>query len=278
MTDPLPRAPAIPEPMRILERIDECRDVVTLLVHPVDGELPFARPAQFSMIGRPGIGEVPISISSDLDDRRAHGYTIRRAGAVTGSLVDCDVGDVVIVRGPFGSPWDLDAARGRDVVFVAGGIGIAPLRSAIHTVVRERNRYARVSVLVGSLEPDVILYRSWLESLAHHDVHVSLTVDHHPPGAWNGHVGLVTALISDVVRTPDLVAFVCGPDAMMRATIDTFQKQDVATSDVQVTLERNMHCGCGWCGHCQLGDLLVCRDGPVVTARRLGRQLVVEAL
>ena len=264
----------LPVPYRVVARHVETADVVTLRVQPVVGDLPGFRPAQFSMIGVMGVGEVPISISSACDDRIAHGYTLRRAGAVTNALWDRRVGDVVTVRGPFGRPWDLQRAEGRHAVFVGGGIGIAPLRAAIEELSSNTSTGPRrLSVLVGAATPGDHLYEPWLLDLAERGVEVLRTVDR-TDESWSHAIGFVTDLIAPVVAewtgTVDVSAYVCGPDPMMAATIDTLGRCRVAAADIEVTLERNMQCANGWCGHCQLGPLLVCRDGPVATATELG--------
>jgi anaerobic sulfite reductase subunit B len=261
--------PDIPVPYRVIARHDDTSDVVTLRVQPVSGELPRFRPAQFSMIGVVGVGEVPISLSSAVDDLTAHAFTIRRAGAVTNVLVDSAIGDVVTVRGPFGRPWDLQRADGRRVVFIAGGIGLAPLRAAIDAVVRGGTAHS-VSVLVGSASPEHQIYRPWLRSLRRDGVDVYQTVD--DPGVsmrWDGHVGFVTDLVPHVVQDPNVVVYICGPDPMISATIAALHRAGADLDDIGVTLERNMQCGTGWCGHCQLGPFLLCRDGPVLTATEL---------
>jgi anaerobic sulfite reductase subunit B len=267
--------PDVPVPYRVVDRYEETHDVVTLHVRPLDGALPRFRPAQFSMIGVPGVGEVPISISSACDDRTAHGYTLRRAGAVTNALWERGTGDVVTVRGPFGRPWNLDRIDGRHVVFVAGGIGIAPLRAAVVEVAaRSGGAPGGISVLVGAATPGDHLFRPWYDALVAGGHDVRLAVDRvEPTGRWSHHVGLVTDLIATTVSESDtrtVAAYVCGPDRMMTATIAELCRTGVLPTDIEVTLERNMKCANGWCGHCQLGPLLLCRDGPVATASELG--------
>ncbi len=270
--------PDVPTPWRIVARAVETRDVVTLTVAPLHGTTPSFQPAQFAMIGVGSLGDVPISIASDPANRSTWAFTLRRAGAVTHALADRRVGDVVTVRGPFGVPWNLARTSGRHALVVAGGLGLAPLRSAIlrlvaHTAAREvasDQAPFEVTVLAGARTPHDLLYRAWLEELAE-VARVRTAVDAAPGGFAGSHrIGFVTDLVADHIEDPSVVeAFVCGPDAMMNATIRTLDDLGVTPSQVEVTLERNMQCGTGWCGHCQLGPLLVCCDGPVVTGEHL---------
>jgi NAD(P)H-flavin reductase len=263
-------APDVPVSYRVVARHQDTVDVVTLRVQPVVGPLPPFLPAQFSMIGVAGVGEVPISISSAISDLTAHAFTFRGVGAVTSALCDRTVGDVVTVRGPFGRPWNLERARGRHAVFVGGGVGLAPLRAAIAETARRREA-RRISVLVGATAPEHHLFGAWLDTLANDGVGVRRAVDTMGVStSWDGHVGFVTELIEGVVDGSDVAAYVCGPDPMMSAAIEMFRGLSVEPGDVEVTLERNMQCANGWCGHCQLGPFLVCRDGPVWTASELG--------
>jgi anaerobic sulfite reductase subunit B len=277
--------PDVARSFRVAAKRAETSDVVTLRVEPMHGHLPSFRPAQFSMIGVLGVGEVPISISSRSDDRRGHEYTLRRAGVVTNALADVAVGDVITVRGPFGVPWNLDRCRSRHALFIAGGIGLAPLRAAIEEVAAmPRPDRPRITVLVGARDPANVLSGQWLSELVERGVDVVVTVDGLGDGDaegrdWNGPTGLVTDLIAATIESPALVeAYVCGPDVMMHATIAELRACGVQSGQVEVTLERNMQCANGWCGHCQLGPLLVCRDGPVVRADRLGDLLARSEL
>ena len=281
--------PDVTVPYRVIDRVRETHDVTTLRVRPLDGAPPEFLPAQFSMIGLAGIGDVPVSISSPTSETEAHAYTIRAAGAITHRLCAAEVGDVVTIRGPLGQPWDLDGAVGQHLVFIAGGIGIAPLRAAIEHAMAHAEHYSGVSVLVGAKRPEDMVFRTWLEQLREERNDVRLTVDREDPGGSgsggampgvrrNYRIGLVTDLISSVVDSRDTTAYICGPDAMMAAAIDESTRCGLPADRIQVTLERNMHCGHGTCGHCQLGRLIVCRDGPVVTADRLGNALRIREL
>jgi NAD(P)H-flavin reductase len=236
---------------------------------------PVYRPGQFAMLTAYGVGEVPISLSGRRPDRLVH--TVRAVGAVTRALCAAAPGEVIGVRGPFGTAWDVDAAEGHDVIVVAGGIGIAPLRPVVERILARRSRFGRVAVLLGAREPAELLYRDELDDWAR-EAQVCVTVDRAADG-WSGPVGLVTALIPGAeVEPAAATAFVCGPEMMMRFTAGALIARGVPAERVQVSLERNMRCGAGWCGHCQLGPLLVCRDGPVLTYRTAEPLLRVREL
>lgn len=262
----------------------EGADVATVAVRPTSGEPPPFRPAQFSMLGIPGVGEAPISISSPTSRRDAHEFTVRAVGGVTSRIVEAEVGDVVTVRGPFGRPWDLDAAVGRVALFVGGGIGIAPLRAAIEELLDGSHRHPDVVVAVGALEPAKLVYRDWIESLGDLGGRGELIVDGVPPGTpWSGRRGNVGDLLADLlgagsIDASNVEAYVCGPDPMMVAVRGLLERFGVDRHHVQFTLERNMQCGTGTCGHCQLGPLLVCRDGPVFRADEVDDLLEVPGL
>ena len=265
----------VPRSYRVVSVKTETDDVVTLRVQPVDGRFVPFEPAQYSMIGLAGVGEVPVSVSSSPSDRTAHAFTLRRTGAVTQLLADRVPGDVITVRGPFGRPWDLRPGDVGHRLFVAGGIGLAPLRAAIEVAVGADDR-AAVTVLVGAADARDQIYRPWLDRLVRRNVAVCRAVDEVTPRDPAGlHHGFVTELIDDAVagsgvEPHDTVAFVCGPDPMMRVAVGELVAAGLRPTDIQVTLERNMQCANGWCGHCQLGPILVCRDGPVVDATELG--------
>lgn len=256
----------VPVPYRVAGRRVETADTVTIELTDESGALPAFRAGQFAMLTAYGIGEVPISLSGiDEGDRgsRRLTHTLRSVGAVTAALHDAALGDVVGVRGPFGRGWDLAAARGHDVLVVAGGIGLAPLRPVVSAVLADRAAFGQVSIMIGARAPSELLYAEELRAWAA-DAQVALIVDRPGPG-WNGQVGLVTALLPDAKVDPAATdAFVCGPEVMMRFVARGLVDQGIAAERIQVSLERTMRCGAGWCGHCQLGPLLLCRDGPVL--------------
>jgi NAD(P)H-flavin reductase len=263
--------PMAPVAHEVIDRWDEIHDTFTLVLRPavVSG----FRPGQFNMLYPLGIGESAISISGDPDDAEHLVHTIRRVGAVTEALARLEPGDRVGVRGPFGSWWPVDETDGGDLVFVAGGIGLAPLRPAIYRAGAIRDRFDRVVVVVGARTPGDLLYveemRQWG---ARFEMQVEVTVDS-PDDDWHGPVGVVTRLIPALELDPGrATAMVCGPEIMMRFAADDLVGVGVPEGRVFVSMERNMKCAVGFCGHCQFGPFFVCREGPVFgydTVRRL---------
>lgn len=242
----------------------ETVDAVTLWLAARSGEAFAFQPGQFTMIGVPGRGEVPISISGDPREPDLLQHTVRAVGDASLALTRAAPGDVLLVRGPFGTGWELERAVGGDVLIIAGGIGLAPLRPTLLAALAERDRYRRVVLLVGCRTPDQLLFLEELEQWgAGSDLEVHVTVDAAPSG-WRGRVGLVTGLLAaaavDAARTH---AFLCGPEVMMRLSADAVVERGVAAPAVRLSVERNMKCGVGLCGHCQLREHFVCTDGPV---------------
>ena len=275
------RSPLTPVPYRIVQRRVELNDVVTMSVVPVSagpGESFHFTHGQFNMLTSFGVGEVAISISSAPGEEGPIEHTVRDVGAVTRALCAAPVGSVIGVRGPYGRDWGLgsidDAA---DVVVVAGGIGLAPLRGAIRDLVeRRRSRTGRVFVLVGMRSPAQVLFPDDLEAWRAAGIHVGVAVDVSARG-WNGSVGVVTVLLPQAQFEPvGAVALLCGPEIMMRFVGRQLVEQGIDPSRIRVSLERNMQCGVGLCGHCQLGPLLLCRDGPVVPYGGVADELFME--
>jgi anaerobic sulfite reductase subunit B len=251
-----------PRPFRVARRQRETHDTWTLALEPLDGKPLSGRPGQFMMLYAFGVGDVPISISGDPAGPLVH--TVRAVGAVTETICDAAPGGVIGVRGPFGNGWPVDAAAGNDVVFVAGGIGLAPLRPALYDILSRRGDYGELSLLYGSRTPADLLFDRELEVWRNRsDLQVDVTVDS-VEGDWPGKVGVVPNLVATARFTPaSTIAFVCGPEIMMRFTARALLDRGVPPEHIYVSLERNMQCGLGHCGHCQLGPTLICRDGPV---------------
>ena len=271
-----PSGALAPVPYRVVRRQRELRDTWTLELEPVAGDTIAAAPGQFTMLYAFGIGEVPISVSGGSEGLV---HTVRAVGAVTEAICASQPGSVLGVRGPFGNVWPVAAAAGSDVVIIAGGIGLAPLRPAVYHVLQRRADYGDVALLYGSRTPDDLLYRDELQRLrGRFDLQVDVTVDAAEQD-WRGKVGVVPKLIAGARFDPtSSVALVCGPEIMMHYAARALLERGVAPERIYLSLERNMQCGVGHCGHCQLGPTLICRDGPVYRYDDVERLMRVREL
>lgn len=261
----------VPRPFRVEKVVRDISDTFTLHLRPEEGRraFPFAA-GQFNMLYQFGVGEVPISISGDPGEPDRLIHTIRSVGTVTAGMAALKKGDVVGVRGPFGSAWPVEQAEGSDVLIIAGGIGLAPLRPVIYHVIANRGKFGRLRILYGARTPRDILFRGQLERWSSRlDTFVDVTVDR-ASGDWHGNVGVVTRLIGHGGFDPDnTVAMVCGPEIMIRFTLQALADRGVGNNRIYVSMERNMKCAVGFCGHCQYGGNFVCRDGPVFRFDRI---------
>lgn len=268
-----------PRLLRVTEVTDETRDVRSLRATPIDGEpLPHFIPGQFALWSAFGEGECALSLTGLPGETRSAACTFKRVGRVTSGLRRLDVGDVVGVRGPFGNGFPLAESKrsetpleGHNLLLVAGGIGLAALRSLVGHVLGRRERFGRVTLLVGARTPGDLLYRDHFEGWQQASVSLVLTVD---PGGetpeWHGRVGLVPQVLAELAPSPaETVALVCGPPAMIRFTLMELERLDFPRGSVYTSLEARMKCGVGKCGRCNIGSFYVCRDGPVVTAEQL---------
>jgi anaerobic sulfite reductase subunit B len=273
---PLEVAALTPRPFRVTSRHQETADTWTLALEPVSGPPLESEPGQFTMLYAWGVGEVPISISG-YGSTLVH--TVRDVGAVSHAICFAAPGTVLGVRGPFGNAWPLEEAAGGDLVIVAGGIGLAPLHGAVLHALARRDDYEHVVLLYGSRTPGDLLYRDELLSLAGHaDLALDVTVDAAGP-SWHGNVGVVPKLVESADFDPGrATALVVGPEIMMRYTLEALAARGIPPERVYVSMERNMRCGIGQCGHCQLGPTLICRDGPVYTAAEIGALMEVREL
>ena len=257
--------PMLPRLYRVLRVHHEIAGTVTVDLEPEDGgdTPPFAA-GQFNMLYVFGVGEIPVSISGDPTRYTVLVHTTRAVGMVSRAIVALKPTEVIGVRGPFGNHWPIEQAMGKDIVLLAGGIGLAPLRSAMYQIIAERERYGRVCLLYGARTPEDILYRrECARWRAHFDLEVSITVDR-ATGLWRGSVGVVTRLIPRAPFDPaNTMAFICGPEVMMRYSAAELVKQGVAAEHIFLSMERNMKCAVGLCGHCQYGPHFVCKDGPI---------------
>jgi len=267
----------VPVPFRVGDRRQDTADTWTIALEPVGGGFAVA-PGQFVMVWAFGVGEVPISVSGP-PERPGEPVvlTVRDVGAVTHKICTAEPGSVLGLRGPLGNSWPVEAAEGGDVVVVAGGIGLAPLRPVVlHTLAR-RAQFGAVSVLYGARTPPDLLYTDelsrWSDELA-----VEVTVDA-ADTSWTGRVGVVPKLLEHTEFRPEVAsAFVCGPEVMIHFTVEALRERGLPDERIFLSLERDMRCGVGLCGHCQLGSTLICRDGPVYTQAQVARFMEVREL
>lgn len=257
--------PMLVHPVTIKKVTWETDDTFSLLLDLRELEDSFSfRAGQFNMLYVFGVGEAAISISSDPAKAKHLVHTIHRVGAVTTTLSQMKRGDVIGLRGPFGSFWPLDAAIGKDVCIAAGGIGLAPLRPLLYTLFRKRDSYGRIILLYGARSPLDLLYRVELEEWGKKEgVEVLVTVDR-GDSTWKGHIGVVTTLFGYLeLEARSTIAYVCGPERMMKFTLDELETRGLAPHQIYLSMERNMKCAVGFCGHCQFGPTFICKDGPV---------------
>ena len=282
MIDPI-RVPSalLPRRFRVIENYPELSDVSTLSILPVDGTQTAGQPGQFNMLYAFGVGEIAISISGNPADTDTMLHTIRKVGAVSVALCALREGAMLGLRGPFGTPWPLAEQAGRDLVFIAGGLGLAPLRPAILRALATRTDFRSISLLVGARSPSDLLYPAQLADWAGSGgLRLSLTVDRANPG-WSGMVGVVTTRLERALEgcDPDNVsAMICGPEVMMRHCCLALSDAGVPPSAQWISMERNMKCATGSCGHCQFGPDFVCRDGPIFRWDRVAERLRIREI
>lgn len=270
--------PMVPRIVRVRKRTRDLPGTVTLELVPADdAPLPRYQPGQFTMLYVFGVGEIPVSISGDASDPSCLVQTVRAVGAVSEAVTALQPGDLLGLRGPFGSAWPTGELAGQDVVVVAGGLGLAPLRPSIYHLLARRASFGKVVVLYGTRSPDEILYRRQLETWRKRlDVQLEVTVDH-ATGNWRGHVGVVTRLLPKLaVDAANATALICGPEVMMRFAAAGLRDIGLAESAIWVSIERNMKCAVGLCGHCQFGGLFACKDGAVLRYDRVRRLMALK--
>jgi anaerobic sulfite reductase subunit B len=260
--EPLSAAgPMTPRPFRVVRRQRETHDTWTLELEPVAGEPLESLPGQFTMLYAFGVGEAPISISGRTGGRLAH--TVRAVGAVSEAICAARPGAVLGVRGPFGNAWPLAERAGDDLLIVAGGIGLGELHRGPSPAPDQRGDFGEVGVLYGSRTPTDLLFARELDRWRRAGLQVEVTVDSAGPD-WRGKVGVVGKLVGSARFNPDsATCLLCGPEVMMRYTALALLERGVAAGRIFVSMERNMRCALGHCGHCQLGPTMICRDGPV---------------
>ncbi len=280
ITPMAPVPPMWPARYLVVARTQETYDTVTLLLRPVDHPIQVPRPGQFTMLYAFGVGEIPVSVSG-IGEAPGHVLvqTIRAVGAVSRALCAATPGEMIGVRGPFGTDWGMSGAAGRDMLIVAGGIGLAPVRPVLLAALADRARYGRVVLLVGARSPRDLVFAREFDVWTRRGADVQITVDHGDVNWYGGRVGLVTGLIHDAITHPaGTTAFICGPEIMIRMSAQALVDAGIPATDIRVSLERNMRCGVALCGHCQLGPLLVCRDGPVVSYAEAAPLLAIKEL
>jgi NAD(P)H-flavin reductase len=256
----------VPQPFRITARRPETPDTWTLELEPASADGPMAfGPGQFNMVYAFGVGEVPISISGDPSGEGPLVHTVRDVGAVSAAICAAEPGQELGIRGPYGSSWPIAEAEGAQLVIVAGGVGLAPLRSTVLTAIAARERFERVLLFYGSREPKQLLYRTELQEwTADPAIELHVTVDT-ATAAWAGEVGVVTKPIGRADFDPDrAVAMLCGPEVMMRFAARALRDRGVPVERIHVSLERNMKCAVTHCGRCQFGPTFICREGAVM--------------
>ena len=270
--------PMLPQPFLVRRVRRETPDTFTVEIEPANaGKIVKFAPGQFNMLYVFGIGEIAISICADPRGKLLM-HTTRVVGTVTKAMRRLRRGDMLGVRGPFGSCWPIEQAAGHDVVLIAGGIGLAPLRGALSQLLRRRNKPGKVVLLYGVRTPEDMLYRHELERWRSAGLQIFATADR-ATGSWPGHVGVVTALIPRAPFDPvNTVAMVCGPEVMMRYTVLELQKRGISEKSIFLSMERNMKCAVGFCGRCQFGPEFICKDGPVFRYDRVKKWLEIWEL
>ncbi len=266
-----------PEPWRVIRVREDNAEVVTLEVLPENKAYErTAEPGQFYMLYVFGIGEVPISLSS-IGSQSLH-FTIRRVGAVTEALGRLKAGSVLGMRGPFGQPWPLYDGSRKELLLMAGGVGLAPLKPVIESALEQRDRWTAVHVLYGTRDPSQILYAAEAQLWQERGLNMLVTVDSARAG-WTGPVGVVTKLLDQIQWQKEAtLALICGPEIMMRFSADKLLQAGLDPEQVYLSMERNMKCALGFCGHCQYGSHFICKDGPVLRYDRIAGHLRIKEL
>jgi NAD(P)H-flavin reductase len=259
--------PHLPRSAIIDQRIQESPTIFTLRMQFEDGSAQRAfefLPGQFNMVTMFGTGEIPISIVNDPEDNHFFDHTIRVVGRVSRGMSKLQPGDRVGIRGPFGRGWPMQDAVGRDVLLVTGGLGCAPLVSVIRYLMKRRDKFGHIYILQGVKHANDLIWREQYDAWSKEpDVNVLLAADV-ATKEWQGQQGMVTELIGQLnLRLGRTIAMLCGPELMMMAAIANLRSLGISDSRLWFSMERNMQCGIGQCGHCQIGPKFVCRDGPV---------------
>lgn len=267
-----------PRPSLVVGVRVETSNVRTYYVKlPEDVNLP--KPGQFDLLYIHGVGEVPISVSDIYYDKRIVAHTVRFVGSVTKTFAYIREGDIIGFRGPYGNGWPLYLCEGKDLVIIAGGIGLPPLRPVIREVARNRAKYNKLIIVYGARNPKELIYRyEYVDYESIPNTELYLTVDA-PDETWRGNVGVVTALLPKINLRPDnSIAFICGPEIMMKYAVKELLNMGFKGNQIFLSLERRMRCGVGLCGHCQMGPYFICKHGPVFPFWFIGRYFWVDQI
>jgi NAD(P)H-flavin reductase len=275
------KQPMLPYWAEIQEITPEAPGISTYWLRFLDDKLQKSytfQAGQFNMLYMPGLGESAISISSDAADKTKVGHTVRTAGNVTQKISSLREGDLIGLRGPFGTYWPIEQCKGQDIVIAAGGIGLPPLRPVLYHVMKNRQDFGRVILLYGARTPQDLQFSNEYETWEKADIELSITVDRGDE-TWTGQVGVVPILFYRLRVDPrKSMIFTCGPEIMLRFVIYEALARRIAADRIFVSMERNMKCGLGFCGHCQMGPYFVCKDGPVFSYAQLQPYFNVEEL
>lgn len=261
--------PFVPYTAKILSKRQETPNIFTYTLKIEDPDYAQSYsflPGQFNMLYVFGVGEVPISIASDPSQSESLEHTIRVVGNVTKLLGKMEAGETLGIRGPFGSHWPLEEAKDKDLIFITGGLGCAPVTGAIQYALKRRNQYGAIKILHGVKKRHDLIYQKKFKAWkAHPNTQVLLTSDQEDRH-WKYQVGVVTNLVDEIEINPEkTVVMICGPEIMMRFAVKNLQARGIANENIYLSLERNMKCALGFCGHCQYGPHFICKQGPVVS-------------
>jgi len=272
--------PYLPQAAEVVDNIEEAPGIVTLKLRLTDADARAAytfQPGQFNMLYLANVGEVPISISSDPSEPEIIDHTIRAVGRVTEGMVRAQRGDILGLRGPFGTGWPMEKARGRNILVITGGIGCAPTASVVGYAHARRDQYGKISVCHGVRKPDDLIYGERFQSWCNAPDTVCMFASQESAPGWTGRTGLVTQLLDDLEPgAVEGMTMMCGPEPMMRAVAEELLKRGRPIDDIYVSMERSMQCGIGHCGHCQYGKEFICKDGPVFPYERVRRLMAVK--
>lgn len=285
MNFPAPPPPLNPWTTHSVEVVDVVPEILGVATYQLRFTDPLVRaayscaPGQFNMLYLPGVGEAAVSVSGRDVAGDTWLHTVRTAGGVTQTLAGLGIGGKLALRGPFGTSWPVERLAGSDIVFVAGGIGLAPLRPAVEWALDQGDRLGRITLLYGARSPGTILFASQFDAWRSRGLCIDVTVDRSDPG-WLGRVGVVTLLVDRLrpLEPENTVLLTCGPEVMMRYVARAALDRGLSAEQIWVSLERNMQCAVGFCGHCQLGPAFICKDGPVFPYDRMAPYLNTEDL